>query len=32
MSFKFLKKLPSPEEIKQEYGLSATGNYRTLFR
>ena len=24
MSFKFLKKLPSPEEIKQEYGLSAT--------
>ncbi len=24
MSFRFLKKLPSPEEIKQEYGLSAT--------
>lgn len=24
MSFKFLKKLPSPEEIKQEYGLSET--------
>lgn len=24
MSFKFLKQLPSPEEIKQEYGLSET--------
>lgn len=24
MSFKFLKKLPSPEEIKEEYGLSET--------
>ena len=24
MSFKFIKQLPSPEEIKQEYGLSET--------
>ena len=24
MSFKFINKLPSPEEIKQEYGLSET--------